>query len=64
VVNPAPDRAGLPRYSLPFFQHFASDYVIDVLPGCVTPENPSRYPLAITADGYLRERLSEIKLKV
>ncbi len=64
VVNPAPDRAGLPRYSLPFFQHFASDYVIDVLPRCVTPENPSRYPLAITADGYLRERLSEIKLKV
>jgi len=64
VVNPAPERARLPRYSMPFFQHFASDYVIDVLPGCVTPENPSRYPKAITANDYLRERLSEIKLNV
>jgi isopenicillin N synthase-like dioxygenase len=64
VVNPRPARAGLSRYSMPFFQHFAADYVIDVLPGCITPERPSRYPAAITADDYLRERLAEIKLKV
>lgn len=64
VVNPSPERAAFSRYSMPFFQHFASDYLIDVLPGCVTPERPSRYPQAITADDYLRERLSEIKLKI
>jgi len=64
VVNPAPARAGLPRYSMPFFQHFAPDYMIDVLPGCITPARPSRYPTAISADAYLRERLAEIKLKI
>ncbi len=63
VVNPTPDRAGFSRYSMPFFQHFASDYVIDVLPSCVTPDRPSRYPQTITADAYLRERLAEIKLE-
>ena len=35
----------------------------DVLDSCVTPDNPSRYPEAITAQGYLEERLREIKLK-
>ncbi|MGE3332314.1 MAG: isopenicillin N synthase family dioxygenase [Rhodospirillaceae bacterium] len=64
VVNPKPARARFSRYSLPFFQHFASDYLIDVLPSCITPQRPSRYPHAITADDYLRERLSEIKLKI
>jgi len=37
--------------------------VIDVLPSCTTPDNPSRYPEPITAQGYLEERLREIKLK-
>lgn len=64
VVNPSPERAGFSRYSLPFFQHFASDYLIDVLPNCMSADQPSRYPQAITADDYLRERLAEIKLKV
>jgi len=39
------------------------DFVIDVLPSCVSADNPSRYPEAITAQGYLEERLREIKLK-
>ena len=64
VVNPSPERARFSRYSMPFFQHFASDYVIDVLPSCISAERPSLYPKAITADDYLRERLAEIKLKV
>jgi len=62
VVNPKPERAAFPRYSLPFFQHFASDYPIKTLPSCVTPERPNRYPVPIAADDYLRERLAEIKL--
>ena len=62
VVNPAPERRGAARYSTPFFLHFASDYLIRTLPGCVTPERPDRYPQPITADAYLKERLREIKL--
>lgn len=62
VVNPTPERAAFPRYSLPFFQHFAPDYLIETLPSCITPERPNRYPTPITANTYLRERLAEIKL--
>jgi isopenicillin N synthase-like dioxygenase len=63
VVNPPPERRGVPRYSTPFFLHFAPDYLIETLPQCVTPERPNRYPTPITANDYLEERLEEIKLK-
>ena len=62
VVNPPPERRGVPRYSTPFFLHFAPDYEIRTLPGCATPENPDRYPQSITADAFLVQRLKEIKL--
>ena len=62
VVNPTPDRASHARYSMPFFLHFRSDFLIEALPGTVpTGEEPRWEP--ITADGYLQERLREIKLK-
>lgn len=63
VVNPPGERARQPRYSTPFFLHPNPDFVIDVLPSCVSVDNPSRYPESITAQGYLEERLREIKLK-
>jgi isopenicillin N synthase-like dioxygenase len=63
VVNPPPERRGVARYSTPFFLHFAPDYLIETLPGCITPERPDRYPIPITANDYLEERLAEIKLK-
>ena len=63
VVNPKGEKARQPRYSTPFFLHPNPDFMIDVLPGCITPDNPSRYPEPITAQGYLDERLREIKLK-
>jgi isopenicillin N synthase-like dioxygenase len=62
VVNPAGESARRPRYSMPFFLHFNSDFPIATLPGCVTPERPNRYPEPILADDYLRQRLREIKL--
>jgi isopenicillin N synthase-like dioxygenase len=62
VVNPAPERRSVPRYSTPFFLHFNSDYPIETLPSCVDTAHPDRYPAPITADDYLRERLREIKL--
>ena len=62
VVNPTPDRATHARYSMPFFLHFRSDFLIEALPGTVpSGEQPKWEP--ITADGYLQERLREIKLK-
>ena len=62
VVNPAPDRARISRYSMPFFLHFAPDYRIETLPGCISAERPDRYPEPITAGAYLNQRLREIGL--
>jgi isopenicillin N synthase-like dioxygenase len=62
VVNPTGARVNRPRYSMPFFLHFNSDFPIATLPGCVTRDRPDRYPDPILADDYLRERLREIKL--
>jgi isopenicillin N synthase-like dioxygenase len=63
VVNPPGEQARQPRYSVPFFLHPNPDFLIDVLPSTITADNPSRYPEPITAQGYLEERLREIKLK-
>ena len=63
VVNPPPERRGVARYSTPFFLHFAPDYLIETLPGCVTPERSNRYPVPITANDYLEQRLTEIRLR-
>jgi isopenicillin N synthase-like dioxygenase len=62
VVNPAPDRTGVARYSMPFFLHFASDYLIRTLPNCIGEAAPDRYPQPITTRAYLAKRLEEIKL--
>jgi isopenicillin N synthase-like dioxygenase len=63
VVNPPPARRGVARYSTPFFLHFAPDFLIETLPGCISAERPNRYPVPITADAYLEQRLREIGLK-
>ncbi|MEO8115648.1 MAG: 2-oxoglutarate and iron-dependent oxygenase domain-containing protein [Phenylobacterium sp.] len=62
VVNPAPERRGVARYSTPFFLHFNSDYEIRTLPSCVDGQHPDLYPEPITADEFLQQRLREIKL--
>ena len=62
VVNPMGERSKFSRYSMPFFLHLRSDFPIATLPGCVSAENPNRYPDPILADDYLRERLIEIGL--
>jgi isopenicillin N synthase-like dioxygenase len=63
VRNPAGERATHSRYSMPFFLHLRSDFRFETLPQCVSAENPDRYPVQITADDYLQERLREIGLK-
>lgn len=62
VVNPAPERRGVARYSAPFFVHFRPDFLIRTLAGCAGPDRPDRYPSPITAGDYLAERLREIRL--
>jgi isopenicillin N synthase-like dioxygenase len=62
VMNPAPERRGHARYSMPFFLHFRPDYLIETLPQCVGPDRPDLYPDPITAHDYLLQRLREIKL--
>ncbi len=62
VVNPAADRRGYSRYSMPFFLHFRPDYLIETLPSCVDEAHPDLYPEPITAHDYLQQRLREIGL--
>ena len=60
VVNPAPERRGVARYSTPFFLHFAPDFVIEPPPGLEPPAGAP--PPPITARDFLQERLREIGL--
>ncbi len=61
VVNPPPERRGKSRYSMPYFLHFRSDFMIEALPGTVPAGEQAKWP-PITANDYLQERLREIKL--
>lgn len=63
VINPPPERRGIPRYSMPFFLHLAADFEIRTLPGCIDAAHPNLYPQPITANDYLQQRLVEIGLK-
>ena len=63
VRNPDSARAAFSRYSMPFFLHLRSDFPFVTLPQCITAENPDRYPMSITADDFLQQRLREIGLK-
>jgi isopenicillin N synthase-like dioxygenase len=62
VVNPPPPWGERSRYSVPFFLHPNPELVIRSLPSCVSAQRPDRYPQAICADDYLRQRLREIGL--
>ena len=63
VVNPAEARKGFSRYSMPFFLHFESPYLIETLPGCISEDRPDQYAgQSITANDFLQQRLREIKL--
>ncbi|ASS74344.1 2OG-Fe(II) oxygenase [Tumebacillus algifaecis] len=59
VVNPKGENSS--RYSMPFFVHPYSGYLLETIPSTITPDNPERWP-AITAGDFLYERLVEIGL--
>jgi isopenicillin N synthase-like dioxygenase len=62
VVNPPRERASKARYSLPFFLHFNPDFLIKTMPQYIDEKHPDQFPVPITAQEYLNERLREIKL--
>jgi isopenicillin N synthase-like dioxygenase len=62
VSNPGGHWGERSRYSLPFFLHPNSEFLIETLPGCSGADRPNRYPTPITADAYLHQRLREIGL--
>ena len=62
VRNPAGERAGFSRYSMPFFLHARSDFLIETLPGCISAARPDAYP-PILVDDFLQQRLSAIGLR-
>src|SRR3546814_19205588 len=62
VRNPDEGRAGVARYSMPFFLHFRSDYRIETLDSCIDAEHPDLYPVPITADDYLKDRLDRTSI--
>ncbi len=60
VLNPPPERRHLPRYSIPFFLHFAPDFLIDPAVIGANTDDPAFAP--ITARDYLVQRLRQIGL--
>lgn len=62
VVNPAPERMDVSRYSTPFFLHFEPEVVIEALPGLRGLGRPEGGEPPITSQAFLEERLKEIKL--
>ncbi len=62
VRNPDAGRASIARYSMPYFLHFRSDYLIETLDECIDATHPNAYPEPMTADDYLQQRLREIGL--
>lgn len=61
VVNPPQSQWGTSRYSIPFFMHPVATMPLDVLPHCVSKENPKQFD-DITAGDFLRERLIDLGL--
>lgn len=60
VVNP--DNSRERRFSMPFFVHPRSEVSLEPLPGCVAKTGGVRNYPAISAGGYLEQRLREIGL--
>jgi len=55
TVHRAINTTGKARYSIPFFLGVNYDTLIDVLPGCVTPERTRKYEPVIAGD-YVQSR--------
>lgn len=55
VVNPPREYASSKRYSIAFFHQPNFDAVIESIPGCSTPDNPSQYAPVLSGE-YIMEK--------
>ena len=62
VVNPAREKMGTSRYSIPFFMHPRAEMNLSSLDSCIDPQHPKLY-VDMTAGAFLDERLVELGLK-
>lgn len=62
VVNPAKEKMGSSRFSIPFFMHPRSEMDLTSLASCISTESPKIYT-DMTAGEFLEERLIELGLK-
>ena len=62
VVNPAKEKMGTSRFSIPFFMHPRSEMSLKSLESCIDSQNPQMY-VDMTAGEFLNERLIELGLK-
>lgn len=62
VRNPDGEGSMRSRYSMPFFLHFRSDFLIETLPQCIDDAHPDRYPEPLITHAFLTNRLKEIGL--
>ena len=61
VANPPKELWGSSRYSIPFFMHPVANMPLNVLPNCISKENPKKYD-DISAGDFLTERLIDLGL--
>jgi len=61
VVNPPKELWGTSRYSIPFFMHPVATMPLNVLPHCISEQNPKQFEDIIAGD-FLRERLIDLGL--
>ncbi|MGB1699760.1 MAG: isopenicillin N synthase family dioxygenase, partial [Nannocystaceae bacterium] len=62
VVNPPEPWSLRSRFSMPYFLHFNPQFSIETLPSCIDEDRPNQFPVPITSQAYLEERLREIGL--
>ena len=60
--EPAKEKLGTSRYSVPFFLHPRSEMKLNCLPSCIDENNPKQFE-DITAGEFLDERLRDLGLK-
>jgi isopenicillin N synthase-like dioxygenase len=57
VVNPPPERATIPRISIPFFHQPNYDAVVECLPSCWDEHHPPKHP-PVTSGAWLQRKLA------